>query len=156
MSVPSTIPGPPGVRADLIAELVAVRDAVVGPDGMDPALSRPLSLEDDAVEMCGAVYALPDQFRERGRSGTPLMWPWPWSLFRSGMPRRDELLLAAAMLLDGPADAAQVVQRVSELLGPDDLLRAMDAIGTSRERIGANVNPLLALEAMALDLRLPR
>jgi hypothetical protein len=66
---------------------------------MDPALSRPLSLEDDAVEMCGAVYALPDQFRERGRSGTPLMWPWPWSLFRSGMARRDELLLAAAMLL---------------------------------------------------------
>ncbi len=49
--------------------------------------------------MCGAVYALPDQFRERGRSGTPLMWPWPWSLFRSGMPRRDELLLGAAMLL---------------------------------------------------------
>ena len=53
-------------------------------------------------------------------------------------------------------DSRQVVQRVSELLGPDDLLRAMDAIGTARERIGANVNPLLALEAMALDLRLPR
>jgi DNA polymerase III subunit delta' len=45
---------------------------------------------------------------------------------------------------------------VSELLGPDQLLGAMDAIGTARERIGANVNPLLALEAMALDLRLPR
>jgi hypothetical protein len=83
----------------LIAELVAVRDAVVGPDGMDPALSKALSLEDNAIEMCGAVYALPDEFRERGRSGTPLMWPWPWALFRSGMPRRDELLLAAAMLL---------------------------------------------------------
>ena len=53
-------------------------------------------------------------------------------------------------------DSRQVVQRVSELLGPDELLRAMDAIGTARERIGANVNPLLALEAMALDLRLPR
>ena len=53
-------------------------------------------------------------------------------------------------------DSRQVVQRVSELLAPDDLLRAMDAIGTARERIGANVNPLLALEAMALDLRLPR
>ena len=99
MPAPSTVQGPQGIRADLIAELVAVRAAVVGPDGMDPALSRPLSLEDDAVEMCGAVYALPDQFRERGRSGTPLMWPWPWSLFRSGMARRDELLLAAAMLL---------------------------------------------------------
>jgi DNA polymerase-3 subunit delta' len=53
-------------------------------------------------------------------------------------------------------DSRQVVQRVTELLGPDDLLRAMDAIGTARERIGANVNPLLALEAMALCLRLPR
>jgi len=86
MSVPSTIQGPPGVRADLIAELVAVRDAVVGPDGMDPALSRPLSLEDDAVEL-------------GFRTCPALMWPWPWSLFRSGMARRDELLLAAAMLL---------------------------------------------------------
>ena len=56
MSVPSTIQSPPGVRADLIAELVAVRDAVVGPDGLDPALSRPLSLEDDAVEMCGPTW----------------------------------------------------------------------------------------------------
>jgi len=99
MPVPSSVQGPQGIRADLIAELIGVRADVVGPDGMDPALSRPVSLDDDAVEMCGAVYALPDQFRERGRSGTPLMWPWPWSLFRSGMPRRDELLLAAAMLL---------------------------------------------------------
>ena len=41
-------------------------------------------------------------------------------------------------------------------LSPEDLLRAMDAIGTARERIGANVAPLLALEAMVLDLRLPR
>jgi len=53
-------------------------------------------------------------------------------------------------------DSRQVVQRVSEVLAPDHLLRAMDAIGTARERIGANVNPLLALESMALDLRLPR
>lgn len=33
------------------------------------------------------------------------------------------------------------------------LLAAMDAIGTARERIGANVNPLLALEAMMISLR---
>ena len=99
MPVPSSVQGPPGIRADLIAELIGIRDGIVGPDGMDPALSRPVSLDDDAVEMCGAVYALPDQFRERGRSGTPLMWPWPFGLFQSGMPRRDELLLAAAMLL---------------------------------------------------------
>jgi DNA polymerase-3 subunit delta' len=32
----------------------------------------------------------------------------------------------------------------------------MDAIGTARERIGLNVSPLLALEAMALSLRVPR
>jgi DNA polymerase-3 subunit delta' len=32
----------------------------------------------------------------------------------------------------------------------------MDAIGTARERIDANVNPLLALEAMAISLQLPR
>ena len=99
MFVPSSVQEPLGARADLIAELVAVRSSVVGPDGLDPALSRPLSLDDDAIEMCGAVYALPDQFRERGRSGTPLMWPWPWSLFKGGMSRREELLLAAAMML---------------------------------------------------------
>ena len=99
MPVPSSAPGTSNARSGLIAELVAVRDGVVGPDGMDPALSEPLSTEDDALEMCGAVYALPAQFRERGRSGTPLLWPWPWNLFHSGIARRDELLLATAMLL---------------------------------------------------------
>jgi DNA polymerase-3 subunit delta' len=53
-------------------------------------------------------------------------------------------------------DSRQVVGRLAEVFRPEDLLRAMDAIGTARERIGANVAPLLALEAMALDLRLPR
>jgi EAL domain-containing protein (putative c-di-GMP-specific phosphodiesterase class I) len=37
-----------------------------------------------------------------------------------------------------------------------ELLLAMDAIGTARERIGLNVAPLLALEAMAISLRVPR
>ena len=32
----------------------------------------------------------------------------------------------------------------------------MDAIGEARERIGLNVAPLLALEAMAISLRVPR
>ncbi len=27
------------------------------------------------------------------------MWPWPWNPLQSGMARRAELLLAAAMLL---------------------------------------------------------
>ena len=44
----------------------------------------------------------------------------------------------------------------AEVFSAEQVLAAMDAIGTARERIGANVAPLLALEAMALDLRLPR
>lgn len=36
---------------------------------------------------------------------------------------------------------------------PESLLGAMDAIGTARERIDANVPPLLALEAMMISLR---
>ena len=127
MPAPSTVQGPPGIRAELITELIAVRDAVMGPDGTDPALSRPMSLEDDAVEMCGAVYALPEQFRERGMSGTPLLWPWPWALFRSGMPRREELLLAAAMLLIATEriDRSQVREEIRHL----QVVGAADTVG---------------------------
>ncbi|KGN38133.1 DNA polymerase III subunit delta' [Knoellia subterranea] len=53
-------------------------------------------------------------------------------------------------------DARGTVEQVAQLLPPERVLLAMDAIGTARERIAANVQPLLALEAMALDLRLPR
>ena len=53
-------------------------------------------------------------------------------------------------------DSRNVVQQVAQVLSSERVLIAMDAIGTARERIAANVNPLLALEAMALDLRLPR
>jgi len=53
-------------------------------------------------------------------------------------------------------DSRQVVTRVADVFAADDLLRALDAIGLARERIDANGAPLLALEAMALDLRLPR
>ena len=55
------------------------------------------------------------------------------------------------------------------LVGGGDLIRRMErtdadgilhkggtAIGTARERIAANVPPLLALEAMAISLRVPR
>jgi DNA polymerase-3 subunit delta' len=48
------------------------------------------------------------------------------------------------------------VQHLAGILTPERLLGCMDAIGTARERIDANVQPLLALEAMALSLRLPR
>ncbi|MFW5468427.1 DNA polymerase III subunit delta' [Knoellia sp. CPCC 206435] len=53
-------------------------------------------------------------------------------------------------------DSRSVVQQVAQVLPSERVLVAMDAIGTARERIAANVQPLLALEAMALDLRLPR
>jgi DNA polymerase-3 subunit delta' len=48
------------------------------------------------------------------------------------------------------------VEQLSHLMSPVQLLHAMDAIGTARERIDANVHPLLALEAMAISLQLPR
>ena len=52
-------------------------------------------------------------------------------------------------------DAMAVVQQLAQAMSPEQLLVAIDAIGTARERIGLNVNPLLALEAMALSLRTP-
>ncbi|KRE42405.1 DNA polymerase III subunit delta' [Knoellia sp. Soil729] len=53
-------------------------------------------------------------------------------------------------------DARQTVTQVAQVLPATRVLIAMDAIGTARQRIAANVQPLLALEAMALELRLPR
>ncbi|WP_299446665.1 DNA polymerase III subunit delta' [uncultured Phycicoccus sp.] len=70
---------------------------------------------------------------------------------------RDALVLRAGAGSDlVNEDSRQVVTRVAEVLSAEQLLGAMDAIGTARTRIDANVSPLLALEAMALDLRLPR
>jgi DNA polymerase-3 subunit delta' len=48
------------------------------------------------------------------------------------------------------------VQAVARSMSAEQLLQSMDAIGTARERIGLNVAPLLALEAMAISLRVPR
>ncbi len=53
-------------------------------------------------------------------------------------------------------DLAGEVRKVAQAMAPEQLLAAMDAIGTARERIAANVPPLLALEAMTISLRLPR
>jgi DNA polymerase-3 subunit delta' len=53
-------------------------------------------------------------------------------------------------------DSLPAVQALARSMSPEQLLAAMDAIGTARERIGLNVNPLLALEAMAISLRVPR
>ncbi|MGL4744089.1 MAG: DNA polymerase III subunit delta' [Dermatophilaceae bacterium] len=48
-----------------------------------------------------------------------------------------------------------IVDRVAAAFDPVGLLDAMDAVGAARVRIGANVAPLLAVEAMALSIRMP-
>ena len=70
---------------------------------------------------------------------------------------RDALILhsgAALGLVN--QDSLAIVQGVARSMSSEQLLQAMDAIGTARERIGLNVAPLLALEAMAISLRVPR
>ncbi|MGL4178262.1 MAG: DNA polymerase III subunit delta' [Dermatophilaceae bacterium] len=70
---------------------------------------------------------------------------------------RDALVVAtgagSALVNEG---SRAVVDQVAGVVDPVGLLRAIDAVGTARTRIGANVAPLLALEAMALELRLPQ
>ena len=69
---------------------------------------------------------------------------------------RDALVLHTGAPIDlVNQDALAAVQQLAQAMSPEELLHAIDAIGTARERIGLNVNPLLALEAMALSLRLP-
>jgi DNA polymerase III subunit delta' len=53
-------------------------------------------------------------------------------------------------------DMAEQVRALARALSPEQLLGCLDAIGTARERIDANVQTLLALEAMAISLQLPR
>lgn len=53
-------------------------------------------------------------------------------------------------------DAIDKVRSLANVFTAEQLLGAMDAINEARDRINANVPPLLALEAMALQLRLPR
>jgi DNA polymerase-3 subunit delta' len=70
---------------------------------------------------------------------------------------RDALVLhsgAAVGLVN--QDSLTLVQTLARSMSPEQLLVAMDAIGTARDRIGLNVAPLLALEAMAISLRPPR
>lgn len=50
-------------------------------------------------------------------------------------------------------DLRPEVETLARRLGPVELLAAMDAITTARQRIDANVPPLLALEAMAVGLK---
>ena len=53
-------------------------------------------------------------------------------------------------------DAIDRVRRLAGAFTAEQLLGALDPIAEARERINVNVAPLLALEAMALRLRLPR
>ncbi len=53
-------------------------------------------------------------------------------------------------------DHVAAVDHLAAIMTSEQLLGCMETIGVARERIDANVAPLLALEAMALDLRLPR
>ncbi|MDN5791242.1 MAG: DNA polymerase III subunit delta' [Micrococcales bacterium] len=53
-------------------------------------------------------------------------------------------------------DALDKVRALAGVFSAEQLLAAMDAITEARDRINANVTPLLALEAMALQLRIPR
>jgi DNA polymerase-3 subunit delta' len=69
---------------------------------------------------------------------------------------RDALILhSGAQLGLVNQDNVAGVQQLALSMSPEQLLHAMDAIGTARERIGLNVAPLLALEAMAIALRVP-
>jgi len=51
------------------------------------------------------------------------------------------------------AELAGEVERLARSSHPDATVRRMDAIGTARERIAANVAPLLAVEALMVELR---
>ena len=52
-------------------------------------------------------------------------------------------------------DARPIVEEVARALSGEGLLVALESIATARERIAANVSPLLAREAMAVSLQLP-
>jgi DNA polymerase-3 subunit delta' len=70
---------------------------------------------------------------------------------------RDALVLkiGSDVALVNP-DAIDKVRALAGVFTAEQLLGAMDAINEARDRINANVPPLLALEAMALQLRVPR
>ena len=66
---------------------------------------------------------------------------------------RDVLVLhlGAEVELVNASERTQLVRLVDSTT-PEEVLRRMDAIGVTRERLTTNANPLLAVEAMALKL----
>ena len=55
--------------------------------------------------------------------------------------------------LQGKAEMAELLWSEARSSSPTATLRRMDAIGQARERIEANVSPLLAVEALMVQLR---
>jgi DNA polymerase-3 subunit delta' len=51
------------------------------------------------------------------------------------------------------AELAQDIERLARGSTPEETVRRMDAIGVARERVAANVAPLLAVEALMVELR---
>ena len=83
------------------------------------------------------------------------MNPYPLArpfLFTLDPERAHDLALRS---LDSAARCG-LVRALAGVFSPEGLLAAIDAINQARDRINANVPPLLALEAMALQLRMPR
>lgn len=69
---------------------------------------------------------------------------------------RDALVVQAGADVDlVNQDRRDQVQHLADAWSAQQLVEAMDAIGTARERIDANVPLLLALEAMMISLRTP-
>ncbi len=69
---------------------------------------------------------------------------------------RDVLVLHAdpgAELIN--AEMRPDVERLARVLTPDQTLQRMDVVRETRARLGTNASPLLAVEAMAVGLRLP-
>lgn len=80
-----------------------------------------------------------------------------WSLVDLLSIYRDALVMRAGSTVPLiNADLADEVHRLAQTRTSEQLLLAMDTIGTARERIQANVPPLLALEAMTIGLQAPR
>lgn len=70
---------------------------------------------------------------------------------------RDALVVQAGTPVElVNVDQTELLATLARSFTAEQLLACMTAIGTARERIEANVPPLLALEAMAISLRLPQ
>lgn len=70
---------------------------------------------------------------------------------------RDALVLGSGAGVE-PVNAAELVQvrQLGRVLGPEELLLALEAITLARARLVANGAPLLVIEAMMIGLILPR